>query len=165
MATSESDRMQYAAAYAAFKELTKSSEFVTPLPDNTPTRDWLFKKSSGCIINVKLEIKDNSGNLRNFICECHTLSYGKYIAWYCEIDLQHNKYYEHPFRYIDEDGLDKNEKDSSVVCGYVYDNEVTRQIIRHLAMTDSELRNHIEEYTTSMEYRAELIRCLWNLAD
>ncbi len=140
---------------------------LPPIPDDCPTRDWLFRKSNGCIFNVNLELKDHCGNpdkLRKFSLECHTVSYGKYIAWYCEVDLQHNKY-EHPFRYLKEEDLEKNDQSSSVVCGYVYDNEVSRQILRHLAMTDDELRQHISSYTTTMEYRARFIKCLKNLVD
>ena len=95
------------------------------------------------------------------------MSYGKYIAWYCEVDVEHSTSCrcQHPFRYIKEDCLERNEAGLSAVCGYVYDNEVTRQIIRHLGMPDAELRNDIAEYTTGMEYRAKLIKCLWSLRD
>lgn len=152
-------------ANACFNELLNSEIDSAPVLKDLPTRDWLFKKSNGCIINVNLKLQDEFENVRNFICECHTVSYGKYIAWYCQIDAQHTTDYKHPFRYIDEKGLEKNERDCCVVCGYVYDNEITRQILRHLSMTDAELRNHIASYLPSTEYRAELIKCLSNLQD
>lgn len=105
--------------------------------------------------------------------KAYRANYGPYLYWYvgCDVEPDIKSLDIHPFRYIykkDEygeyDEITYGISPRASFWGIVADNDITRNILKYLCMTDEELRakcgnNH------PTQYRANLIKTLDELWD
>ena len=147
---------------------------IFPLKDHpTPTYDEKVRAKCEDEPVANTVVTTHFNPTFNLTIKAYRAKYGPYLYWYvgCDIEPEIKLLDIHPFRHIckkDEfgeyDELTYGVNPRVSFWGIVADNDVTRTILKHLCMTDDELRTKCGR-THPTQYRANLIKSLDELWD